>query len=499
MVACFRLISALGRRRFSSLSLSLSSLQTQHRTSRSTQDYSHKLDRRLLSPPIMSAPPPHPSHPPPSSFTINRRRSISRSSRSSLGGKPIPGPHYGSAVRRSDPNDSAISESEIGSGSDGSFARMVGSFSATREELRDGMYLFLSSLLRTTALTFGFFFPFSPFLPPPSSISRIHPPFLPLSLAGSARLAALASSQNGPSPFDDDPSSPSLDTDSPSFDSAAASTSPSNLALGRPSQLSKTLGDRLAASGGRGDSTLPTIESNDASPESLNELTPTQSNIGSLAPISAITPPAADLGVEQTPTTTRLASRERAKREESREREREECKEHQPRVMGDDRGGNSHSDDEDELLNSQMVIPEEDEGGSDDAASLSSSLRRRHQAQQHSQPQSGGNERTPLLAHSHPHGHHHHTPPSSPPSGGFAHAAKKQASVLLGEAKAKVQSLGKEDLVWAGKTTVRSIPAVLLGCVFRFFSNPQVPRLTIPPLQYPHGASSASASSLPLF
>lgn len=88
----------------------------------------------LASP--MSHPPHAPSGGPPNSFA-NRRRSISRSSRSSLGGKPIPGPHYGSTIRRADPNDSAI-HSELGSGSEDGFTRLIGSFSATREELRDG-------------------------------------------------------------------------------------------------------------------------------------------------------------------------------------------------------------------------------------------------------------------------------------------------------------------------------------------------------------------------
>lgn len=116
---------------------------------------------RLAAFTTMPLAPPSSSPPTHNDASLARRRSISRASgslssyRSSLGGKAI-GPKYGSsasgALRRGAEGSSSSAEqgtninsssalSEGNSdfdGSDGGFAARFGSFSATREELRDG-------------------------------------------------------------------------------------------------------------------------------------------------------------------------------------------------------------------------------------------------------------------------------------------------------------------------------------------------------------------------
>lgn len=111
-----------------------------------------------VAPDISTVPPSSPPSQTPS-LPHTRRRSISRSSqgsvfRSSLGGKPI---SYGSMRRtgsaggRNSVDESAFSDSE--GGSETGMMRMFGSFSHTREEIRDGEsinfpYQFPSNKLR---------------------------------------------------------------------------------------------------------------------------------------------------------------------------------------------------------------------------------------------------------------------------------------------------------------------------------------------------------------
>ncbi|GAA5832849.1 hypothetical protein JCM11251_000504 [Rhodosporidiobolus azoricus] len=383
----------------------------------------------------MSAPS-HPSAVPVSSpsYTVNRRRSISRSSRSSLGGKSIPGPILPSFRRTSGaqqhhnltPADSsALSESDIGS--DGGFARMIGSFSATRDELRDS----------------------------------------------SARLASLSlsASQTLPSPFDDGASEHSIASPSLSEPalSSATSFSPSNLALNRPPQLGKTLADRLAASGGGGPEgsspALPTIES---SPNS-DELTPTQSNISSLAPpppsppSSAPSSGGASLHREVTPTPVRLKERN-----DSRERAATAAR----RDLGDEVGGTSREQQEEELLASQMNTPEEDENdegdshGADHAGASGSPSSSITYARAPS-------ERSPLLGTV-----KHHARRVS--DSGFLRGAKKRVQDAVDTVMKRGKKVGVEDVKWVGKTTVKSIPAVLLGTLMNILDGVSYGLITFP-------------------
>lgn len=85
-----------------------------------------------------------------SAVEIGRRRSLSRSSqrsglRSSLGGKPVI-PIYSTSAAAAAPSESAISDSDAGSMEEAQIRARIGSFSATREEIRDGQFKHSSSI-----------------------------------------------------------------------------------------------------------------------------------------------------------------------------------------------------------------------------------------------------------------------------------------------------------------------------------------------------------------
>ncbi|GAA5956958.1 hypothetical protein JCM10213_009307, partial [Rhodosporidiobolus nylandii] len=388
----------------------------------------------------MSAPSASPHPPPPSAFTQNRRRSMSRSSRSSFGGKAVPVPMYGS-LRRSHgqphpAGESALSESEVGS--DGGFGKLLGSYSATREELRDG----------------------------------------------SARLASLSlSSSNGlPSPFDPDepvhspfhaPASPPSDAPLP-----GTSTSPSNLSLARPSQLSKTLADRLA---GSGEPALPTIvaggEGGESPEENLEERTPTQSSLA----LPSTSLDGAELGRstgsnERTPTPQRMLSQERERLERSRAQERKRQKardredsrtRREEHFLGDETGGRDWDEEEEEMLHSQMTIQEEDEDADSQSSERAADALRRA-SQSPGRPLIG--ERTPLLG-----GVRLRVSPN-----GFVDGAKKRLEGFVAQARAKGKTLGKDDLKYFAETSVKSVPAVLLGTLMNILDGVSYGLITFP-------------------
>ncbi|GAA5986854.1 hypothetical protein JCM11641_007818 [Rhodosporidiobolus odoratus] len=388
----------------------------------------------------MSAPSSHPAP----SHLINRRRSISRSSKSSIGGKPIPGPRYGSLRRgsvtnSSDPsntNESAISLSD----SEDGLAKLIGSYSATREELRDG-----SARLASLSL---------------SSPQGIASP--PIHSAPAASPLALKSPPSDPA-------------------ASAAGTSPSNLSLARPAHLSKTLADRRVASGDTPESTsssLSPIAAGASPSESLNELTPTQSNIGDLPAASSTPPIGTSTGSdERTPTPQRMLTQERVKlerakaeeRERYKEREREQSRDRKEgRILGDETGGRDREEEEEDMLARQMILEEEEDEEGEGSETAEDALRRHATS-----PRSPLSERTPLLG-----AVSRHARRVSQSS--FVGGAKKRFGGLVAKGKAKVHALGKEDVKDFGSTAVKSVPAVILGTLMNILDGVSYGLITFP-------------------
>ncbi|CEQ42126.1 SPOSA6832_03922 [Sporobolomyces salmonicolor] len=393
------------------------------------------------------APPslPPPSSPPPSHLTINRRRSISRSSqgssfRSSLGGKPIVGPRYAGMRRAKSPTgqgslpqphpdtagESALSESDAGSEAG---TRAFGSFSHTREELRDG-----SARLAAFSLHAPFPVPVpaeptlpatspiaeqpsSPF-PPPAPPS---PPAAPLSAGATSGLKAL--------PPSSDP----------------ASTSLSGLSRNRPSHLVEGPADLSSSA-----SHDPTPGS---SPDSAaSERTPTQSNVGSLTTkVSADALGEGEGGRTPTPARMLRTARERKERERSASpSERRDGQE--PQILGDDPGGADSEEDEETMLEAQL----EDEADE----SVIGALRLKGNGNGNGHVDES-NERTPLLGQL---GKHHRT--GNEGVAGLAAKAKRKVVSWADDVAQKAKKTRKEDIVDLGRDVVGAIPAVILGCVF---------------------------------
>ncbi|GAA6005747.1 hypothetical protein JCM10207_005320 [Rhodosporidiobolus poonsookiae] len=380
----------------------------------------------------MTPPPQSPS----AHLTINRRRSLSRSSRSSMGQRPIPTQLH-SGIRRTShsqppPTDSALSESDIGS--DGGFARMIGSFSHTRDELRDSSARLASlSLANSAALP-------SPFEDDDASVST--PLHLPSNVLGS------------PASAPPDPT---------------AAVSPSNLSLGRPSQLAQALAT--------GSSTLPIIESIPSSPS--QELTPTPSNPspGSSPSSSADDKIGTSTGSnERTPTPARMLSRERERIEREREQARQRGEgaeststrgEHRPKMLGDETSGANREEQEEEMLASQLSSSSEEEA---DGEFDPEGTPRPKLVALPSQP---AGERTPLLGTMTRHARR-------VSDSGLVSGATKRMGGLVASAKRQLKALSIHDVKEAGETAVKSIPAVILGTLMNILDGVSYGLITFP-------------------
>ncbi|GAA5859563.1 hypothetical protein JCM1840_006350 [Sporobolomyces johnsonii] len=394
--------------------------------------------------PTGGPPPPPPGSPPPSHLTINRRRSISRSSqgssfRSSLGGKPIVGPRY--AGMRKSPSgpggtpqphsdtagESAFSESDAGSEAG---MRAFGSFSHSREELRDGSARLAAFSLHAP---FPVPVPAEPTLPTTSSIPEQPSYPFPSAASSSPSAASLPARLTS-----------GLKALPPATD--PASTSPSGLSRNRPSHLVEALADLSSSA-----SHDPTPGS---SPESaVSERTPTQSNVGSLA--TKVTADALGDGEGgRTPTPARMlrAARERKERERSASPSRRKDGQAPP-ILGDDPGGADSEEDEEAMLEAQL----EDEA--DERATGALHLNGNGLGNGHANGHADeSDERTPLLGRL-----VKHRRAVSEGGAGLAAKAKRKVVNWADDVAQKARKTRTVDIADLGKDVVGAIPAVILG------------------------------------
>ncbi|GAA5977360.1 hypothetical protein JCM5350_002440 [Sporobolomyces pararoseus] len=416
--------------------------------------------------PVSSPPPPHqiPQNQP---VSHSRRRSTSQGSafRSSLGGKPI---SYGSMRRTGSQgrnsqdgigSDSAISDSEAGS--ENGLMRTFGSFSHTREEIRDG----------------------------------------------SARLAAISLSSNSPPKLDSSESASSRSSSAPStapapettsigspFQPASSSSIPdpsstSNLAKARPSHL-----DLPATHGLVGDMTStpsPIAEEPPSllpSPSSSTERTPLASHAA--LPITSLdaevitdqkeddpSPVSSASGGEggKTPTPKRMiqqAAKERKKSERSssreiefgvpglRKRAKKEAKQsdENERLLGDERADYEDCDD---------TNSETDEGAS---------TRERREGGEVEDGRAEPNERSPLFGLTGQRGGRE----ISVDKDGFVHRMRNKVVDWGNGIGASAKKTRKEDLIDVGKSAVSSIPAVILGNLMNILDGVSYGLITFP-------------------
>ncbi|GAA5908062.1 Vsb1p [Sporobolomyces salmoneus] len=410
---------------------------------------------------VVPASSPNPSHQINSSnqptSTQSRRRSISRSSqgsafRSSLGGKPI---SYGSMRRTGSQgkgsqdgigSDSAISDSEAGS--ENGLMRMFGSFSHTREEIRDGSARLAAislssnsppkpdssdslsshsssapastpSVIDTSSFTGSSSIPDPS---PTSNLAKARPPQLDLP----ANNPQLIETTSTPSPIAEEPPSllPSPSSSTERTPLASHVTLPADQKEDDPSPVS-------SASGGEGGKTpTPKRMMQQARRKRAGELSGKGSEVG----------------------TTGL--RKRAKKESEDEREEE-------RVLGDERGGgrNGKTGDYDGV----------EENGEDLADEDDEDVVEGHGREEPT-------ERTPLFGLI---GQRGGREISIDKDGFVARTRRKMVSWGNGIG-ATATKTRKEDLIDIGKTAVSSIPAVILGTLMNILDGISFGLITFP-------------------
>ncbi|GAA5842002.1 hypothetical protein JCM3766R1_005720 [Sporobolomyces carnicolor] len=407
-----------------------------------------------------SSPTPTSSQP---TLSQSRRRSISRSSqgsafRSSLGGKPI---SYGSMRRTGSQgrnsqdgigSDSAISDSEAGSES--GLMRSFGSFSHTREEIRDGS-------ARLAAI----------------SLSSNSPP-----RQGSGDSAAShASSVPASTPAIDSPSfSDPFESVSPSKHDPA---SVSNLAKARPSHLdlpvpNPTLGELTSTPSPIAEAEEPA--SLLPSPSSSTERTPIASHVAlPITPLDAAevvdqkeddpSPVSSASGGEggKTPTPKRMIQHARRRKSEHATKGATDSsiagskdvhgKKDEDRVLGDETGGNRDGDYEGIDVDDVEVAPRESDDEREEAN------------------RDAPNERTPLFGVGQRGGRE-----IAVDKDGFVERARRKMVSWGNGIGATAQKTKKEDLIDVGKTAVASIPAVILGTLMNILDGVSYGLITFP-------------------
>ncbi|SCV68526.1 BQ2448_647 [Microbotryum intermedium] len=423
---------------------------------------------------------------------LARRRSQSRTSsgsfRSSLGGKPI-GPKYGaassSALRRSDsgttsassvgvlsPNlpsfDSSGAPSPLANASDisiGDAALRFGSFSATREELRDAR---LASLSLSQ--------------PSPNLATVSAPqPSLPL---GSPTYSPFSEAQNRDRDRDRDrdrshratgvepinaPAGPSHSSPSSSKNDHLKS-SPSNLALARPSTLfqsqSNTSSDGAV---GSPSSSLAVSGGMDGSPNSggTDEITPTQSKVGtpSMGLGRSLSVKAGPSSGEATPRPLGTLGAEQAKEEATaarlaKARRREEKKQFKLQILGDETGGTDSEDSDDD---DNALAEGEQSSGSDESPG-------------HSRPgtlNGPTNEQTPLLGRGRQPSHATNKPDSVKAEDGILATVSSALSHRAHSVVHRVRSVKvtQDDLKQGVRDSVTALPAVILGVLMNILDG----------------------------
>ncbi|KAK4054905.1 hypothetical protein OIV83_000829 [Microbotryomycetes sp. JL201] len=394
-----------------------------------------------------------PSSPP--NLDFGRRRSQSRSTSSSAGGPASYRPALaGKSNTRLSSGVSVPRKESVSHYDNGSRVSIAsealsdlpglkfGSFSATREELRDGSARLASlSLVMPSPLHS----PTSEMAPPPGPGSSSAPE----RRSHGAKLGKRADRQN--------------------LDQFTSPSSPSGLSLARPSTLvpgttafakSPEPIDESAPLTFPQPATSPSNQPRSSTNKKLatfgshlsgenrnspgDGITPTQSHVGSL---NARSPGAHSGGSQsQTPTPSRMMDKQRRERERSRD-EAEPLSEPEVAVLGDESGGYDSEQEEEQMLQSQFG----DVGASDE-----SQVRRRRLSRQARSPSPRrlNGERTPLLGHK----------PSRTSSlvsnwSGISDLGKHAGNLWE---RTRQQAKGV-DVLGVAKTSFDSIPAVILG------------------------------------
>ncbi|KDE09826.1 hypothetical protein MVLG_00224 [Microbotryum lychnidis-dioicae p1A1 Lamole] len=421
---------------------------------------------------------------------LARRRSQSRTSsgsfRSSLGGKPI-GPKYGaassSALRRSDSSSTSASsvavlstklsslESSHGGApsplantsaiSIGDSALKFGSFSATREELRDGSARLASLSLSQPSPNLA-----TASAPQPSFPlgSPSHSPFS--APQDQSYLATAVEPINAPA-------GPSHSSSSPN-NNGHLKPSPSNLALARPSTLFQSQ-STTSSIGDVGSPSSPLAVSSglNGSPNSggTDEITPTQSKVGTPSmglgrsltlsvrdgPSSGeATPrPLGTLGAEQAKLDASAAKLAKARRKEER-------KQLKLQILGDETGGTDSG--ESEVDNNALDADGERSSGSDESPD-------------HSRPGTvngfAANEQTPLLGRGRRPSHTASKPHSIKTDGGILATVLSALAHRAHSAIQRVRSVKvtQDDLKQGARDSVTALPAVILGVLMNILDG----------------------------
>ncbi|KAK4058034.1 hypothetical protein OIO90_000773 [Microbotryomycetes sp. JL221] len=433
-----------------------------------------------------------PSSPPNLDFT--RRRSQSRSTSSSGGasasyrpalagksntrlssGVSVPrreshttGPFQHHDTTNHHNNNSNTSRISIASDSAGDVpAIKFGSFTATREELRDGSARLASLSLVTPS--------------PLHSPSTDEPP--PLNLGSSSApeqsRRRQSADRDGKRVAHRDQATTTSSTSSSSLSNKQAGpSSPSNLSLARPTLLTggsiefakspepinenepitfpaPTIASSSSAQAGHGGhhsndtgssrkevGTFGSSGSNGGN-GAEDGITPTQSQVGSLNPQNS---PGAHSGGSQgqTPTPTRMIEAQRREREKATQtRTQKSVDKDDVNVLGDDLGGNDSEEEEEQMLKSQIEVPGVEDG----------QPRRRRRSRPNRSGSPDG-ERTPLLR----------TKPLRQQSSFSQMSGMSEVSKRVGSAWDRTRHhLKSVDVSDVAKTSVASIPAVVLG------------------------------------
>ncbi|KAM0793249.1 hypothetical protein ACM66B_000711 [Microbotryomycetes sp. NB124-2] len=396
-----------------------------------------------------------PSSPPNLNFA--RRRSQSRSTSSSggvsasyrpaLSGKSNTRLSSGVSVPRKDSIAHFDNGSRVSIGDNGASdvpGLKFGSFTATREELRDG-----SARLASLSLVMP-----SPLHSPTGEIAP--PPLGPSSSSAPERSRRHSASLG-------------RDVTRGEGSSIASPSSPSGLSLARPTTLA-TGTIAFAKSPQPIDETVPlsfsqpgasssrsgtaktqnstshgshlTVKSHDSPDDGI---TPTQSHVGSLSEQSSGGHSGGSQS--QTPTPSRMMDQQRRERERAQDEHDQQEPEPDVAVLGDESGGHDSEQEEEQLLQSQF---------GDVRASGHSQVKRRRPSRRARSPSPLGlnGERTPLL------GHKPSRTGSLVSNWSGVSEIGKHASSLWERTRQHVKA---GDVLGVAKTSLDSIPAVILG------------------------------------
>ncbi|GAA5864566.1 hypothetical protein JCM3774_005168 [Rhodotorula dairenensis] len=399
-----------------------------------------------------------------SAVEIGRRRSLSRSSqrsalRSSLGGKPVI-PRYAGSSAAPGPSESAISDSDAGSMEEAGFRARIGSFSATREEIRDG-----SARLASLSLAEVSGFPVSPSRPTPRDVigSMPSPSCAPLDVPSdltqlppaSAAADSLSQTQASPSAF-----------------------------APHASKLAQALAEPPSHAGASGRGRLSPILSASHSPTSVREQNP-YDDAATPKPVEAALPEVPSIAVEDT-TPSSLEDRTPTpagpllERVNSQDRHRHL---EQPVPLGDETAPSDEDDDDEDDENDDEGGKRDSDTDREDALSkpgssheLGLGTRRRRPSSARTAIATTAHERTPLLGgHSTPVGSKDLSAGSQPDW--LERFGVRSATQRL---RKRARKITVDEVKATGKIAVGSIPAVILGTLMNILDALSYGLITYP-------------------